>query len=72
MRWRWPPWRREEPDVHEIERSGATVARAREQTEVMTEQILRRSGEVEKAGMIWPRSCCGRCVQPERLGRCPT
>jgi len=36
--------------VHEIERSGATVARAREQTEVMTEQILRRSGEVEKAG----------------------
>jgi|GraSoiStandDraft_38_1057308.scaffolds.fasta_scaffold417807_2 hypothetical protein len=50
MRWRWPPWRREEPDVHEIERSGATVARAREQTEVMTEQILRRSGEVEKAG----------------------
>jgi hypothetical protein len=50
MRWRWPPWRREEPDVHEIERSGATVARAREQTEVMTEQILRRAGEVEKAG----------------------
>jgi len=25
MRWRWPPWRREEPDVHEIERSGATA-----------------------------------------------
>lgn len=46
--WRWPPWRREEPEVHEIEHSGETIRRARAETAAMGEEIYRRSREVQE------------------------
>lgn len=47
MRWRWPPWRREEPEVPDIEH-GEAVQRARAETAAMGEEIYRRSREVQE------------------------
>lgn len=49
MRWRWPPWRREEPEVQGIERGGrAAVDRARDETVRMSEEIYRRAEQVKE------------------------
>lgn len=49
MRWRWPPWRREEPEVQGIEVSGETVGQAKRQTIDMELRIKGRAEEVRTA-----------------------
>jgi hypothetical protein len=48
MRWRWPPWRREEPKVQGIERSGETVNRAKAETVRMGQEIYQRAEQVRE------------------------
>lgn len=48
MRWRWPPWRREEPEVQGIERSGETVNRAKAETVRMGQEIYQRAEQVKE------------------------
>lgn len=48
MRWRWPPWRREEPEVQGIERSGDTVNRAKAETVRMGQEIYQRAEQVKE------------------------
>jgi hypothetical protein len=48
MSW-WPPWRREEPEVRTVERSGEKVRRAEAQTNRMGEEIRAQDEEVHEA-----------------------